>query len=121
MLRSSARGSGGEAGLDRSWLDGGDVCARYDAFCALGEDARAAWLGWAVARTIHAVPAGRSGSHFLNHLGDKLEIDVAAWWRPTAKNYFDRITKPEQLMNTLPQVARVLTDPAEAAAVTATA
>jgi 3D-(3,5/4)-trihydroxycyclohexane-1,2-dione acylhydrolase (decyclizing) len=28
--------------------------------------------------------------------------------------YFDRITRPEQLMATLPQVARVLTDPADA-------
>lgn len=83
-----------ESALDRSWLDGGDVCARYDAFCALGEDARAAWLGWAIARSIHSVPAGKTGSHFLCHLGDKLGIDVAAWWRPTAKNYFDRITKP---------------------------
>ena len=28
--------------------------------------------------------------------------------------YFDRITRPEQLLTTLPQVARVLTDPADA-------
>lgn len=28
--------------------------------------------------------------------------------------YFDRLTRPEQLMSTLPQVARVLTDPADA-------
>jgi 3D-(3,5/4)-trihydroxycyclohexane-1,2-dione acylhydrolase (decyclizing) len=28
--------------------------------------------------------------------------------------YFDRITRPEQLLSTLPQVARVLTDPADA-------
>ena len=32
--------------------------------------------------------------------------------------YFDRITRPEQLLSTLPQVARVLTDPAEAGPVT---
>ncbi|AXB44392.1 3D-(3,5/4)-trihydroxycyclohexane-1,2-dione acylhydrolase (decyclizing) [Amycolatopsis albispora] len=32
--------------------------------------------------------------------------------------YFDRITRPEQLISTLPQVARVLTDPAEAGPVT---
>lgn len=83
-----------DAGLDRSWIDHEDVCARYDAFCALDDAARAAWLGWAIARTIHAVPAGKTGSHFLCHVGVKLGIDVAAWWRPTAKNYFDRITKP---------------------------
>jgi 3D-(3,5/4)-trihydroxycyclohexane-1,2-dione acylhydrolase (decyclizing) len=32
--------------------------------------------------------------------------------------YFDRITRPEQLLATLPQVARVLTDPAESGPVT---
>lgn len=83
-----------EAGLDRSWIDpDAGVTGRYDAFCALGEEARAAWLGWAIARTIHAVPAKTTGSDFVDHLGRKLEIDVAAWWRPTAKNYFKRLTK----------------------------
>jgi len=83
-----------EAGLDRSWIDpDAGVTGRYDAFCALGEEARAAWLGWAIARTIHAVPAKTTGSDFVDHLGGKLGIDVAAWWRPTAKNYFKRLTK----------------------------
>ncbi|MFX8335521.1 hypothetical protein ABTL52_19930, partial [Acinetobacter baumannii] len=67
---------------------------RYDAFCALSDEARAVWLGWAVARTFDAVPAGKTGSGFIDHLGGKLAIDVAAWWRPSAKNDFDRITKP---------------------------
>ena len=83
-----------EGSLDRSWCDHDDVRLRYDAFCALPEEAIAAWLGWAVARTIDAVPAGATGSAFIDHLGAKLAIDVAGWWRPTARNYFDRITKP---------------------------
>jgi ParB family chromosome partitioning protein len=81
-------------GLDRSWTSHKEIADRYEAFCALDETARAVWLGWAVARTLHAVPDGRNGSSFLGHLGRKLEIDVAAWWRPTARNFFDRITKP---------------------------
>lgn len=80
--------------LDRSWTDHKEIHERYDAFCALEDSARAAWLGWAVARTLHAVPEGMTGSSFLNHLGAKLGINVAAWWRPTARNFFDRITKP---------------------------
>lgn len=80
--------------LDRSWINHTEIHERYDAFCALEDSARAAWLGWAVARTLHAVPEGMTGSSFLNHLGAKLGIDVAAWWRPTARNFFDRITKP---------------------------
>ncbi|MDE0947782.1 MAG: chromosome partitioning protein ParB, partial [Sphingobium sp.] len=80
--------------LDRSWLHHQAVPDRYDAFCALPDDARAAWLGWAIARTLHAVPAGRREAGFLDHLGRKLGIDVAAWWRPTALTYFDKLTKP---------------------------
>lgn len=80
--------------LDRSWIAHAEIEQRYDAFCALDESLRAAWFGWAVARTLRAVPDGRTGSRFLDHIGCKLGIDVAAWWRPTARNYFDRVTKP---------------------------
>ena len=80
--------------LDRSWTEHDTIEQRYDAFCALDDAARAAWLGWAIARTIDARPAGTTGSGFLDHLGAKLAIDVAAWWRPTARTYFDRVTKP---------------------------
>lgn len=83
-----------KAGLDRSWAQSPDITDRYDAFCALPEEARAAWLGYAIARTLHAIPAGGSGSAMLDHLGRKLKIDVAAWWRPTARRYFDRVSKP---------------------------
>jgi ParB family chromosome partitioning protein len=83
--------------LDRSWLEPKAIEERYDAFCALGDDARAAWLGWSIARTLQATPDGQTGSGFLNHLGAKLAIDVASWWRPTAKNFFDRLTKPKIL------------------------
>ena len=86
--------AGLEEGLDRSWIDHVTIEGRYDAFCGLDDEARASWLGWAVARTLSATPDGATGSSFLNHLGNKLDIDVAAWWRPTARNFFDRITKP---------------------------
>ncbi|HEX7782748.1 MAG TPA: ParB/RepB/Spo0J family partition protein [Sphingobium sp.] len=80
--------------LDRSWVGHSTIEERYDAFCALHEDARGAWLGWVIARTLRSVPAGADGSGFLDHLGRKLGIDVAAWWRPTALTFFDRLTKP---------------------------
>jgi ParB family chromosome partitioning protein len=84
-------------GLDRSWQTHKTLHERYDAFCGLNEDARMAWLGWAVARTLHSVPHGQKGASFLDHLGGKLAIDVASWWRPTARNFFDRLTKPRIL------------------------
>lgn len=48
----------------------------------------------------------------VEHFGDPT-ISVNDAFRPVSR-YFDRITRPEQLISTLPQVARVLTDPADA-------
>lgn len=90
--------------LDRSWTEASDACARYDAFCALPDEVRAAWLAWAIARTLHAVVAGRDGEDFIDHLGTKLEIDVAAWWRPTANNYFDRLSSKAAILGHLEEI-----------------
>jgi ParB family chromosome partitioning protein len=83
------------AELDRGWAEHQTRAARFDAFRALPEDARAAWLGHAVARTLEAsvrLPGERACA-FHDHLGELLGIDVAAWWRPTGANYFDRVPK----------------------------
>ncbi|WP_066044547.1 ParB/Srx family N-terminal domain-containing protein [Blastomonas sp. CCH13-E1] len=90
--------------LDRSWTEAGDACQRYDAFCALPDEARAAWLAWAIARTLHAVVAGKTGEAMIDHLGTKLEIDVAAWWRPTANNYFDRLSSKAAILTHLEEI-----------------
>lgn len=81
--------------LDRSWTGGATRAERFDAFRSLSDEARAAWLGHAVARTLEASAnaAGGRGCAFHDHLGQLLEIDVAAWWRPTGSNYFDRVPK----------------------------
>jgi ParB family transcriptional regulator, chromosome partitioning protein len=84
------------AGLDRGWLEQPSLAARFDAFRALEAQTRAAWLGVLVAGTLEA-SLGSAGAHacaFHDHLGRLLDIDVAAWWRPTAALYFDRVTKP---------------------------
>ncbi len=81
--------------LDRSWTEGKTQAARFDAFRALPEDVRAAWLGHAVARTLEAslnLPGERACA-FHDHLGRLLGIDVARWWRPAGANYFDRVPK----------------------------
>jgi ParB family chromosome partitioning protein len=81
--------------LDRSWTGGETRAERFDAFRALGEQARAAWLGHAVARTVEASIslAGQRYCAFHDHLGRLLNIDEAHWWRPTGANYFDRVPK----------------------------
>lgn len=89
-----ARGEAAEA-LDRSWTAADTRAGRFDAFRALPDEARAAWLGHAVARTLEAslnLPAGRA-CPFHDHLGRLLGIDVAKWWRPTGANFFDRVPK----------------------------
>jgi len=81
--------------LDRSWTEGATRAARFDAFRLLSEEARAAWLGHAVARTLEASLnlAGQRTCQFHDHLGRLLGIDVARWWRPTGANFFDRVPK----------------------------
>jgi ParB family transcriptional regulator, chromosome partitioning protein len=85
-----------EAALDRSWTEGDSLAARFDMFRALDQEARAAWLGHAVAGTLEASldVAGASACRFHDHLGSLLGIDTARWWRPTGSNFFDRISKP---------------------------
>lgn len=85
-----------EAALNRSWTDGNTLSERFDMFRTLDPEARAAWLGHAVAGTLEASLnlAGSSVCRFHDHLGHLLGIDVASWWRPTATNFFDRVSKP---------------------------
>ncbi|WP_067889027.1 3D-(3,5/4)-trihydroxycyclohexane-1,2-dione acylhydrolase (decyclizing) [Nocardia vaccinii] len=52
----------------------------------------------------------------VEHFGDPTVTANDAF--RAVSRYFDRITRPEQLLATLPQVARVLTDPADAGPVT---
>jgi len=89
-----ARAEATEA-LDRSWTEGKTRAERFDAFRTLPDEARAAWLGHAVARTLQASLnlGGDRSCRFHNHLGVLLGIDVARWWRPTGANYFDRVPK----------------------------
>jgi len=37
--------------------------------------------------------AGERQLPFQDHLGSLIGIDMAQWWRPTAANYFDRVSK----------------------------
>lgn len=82
-------------GLDESWRGGESPAARFDLFRALDDNARAAWLGFLVGRTLEASLNldGDRRIAFLDHLGGLVGIDMARWWRPTAANYFDRVSK----------------------------
>jgi ParB family chromosome partitioning protein len=81
--------------LDRSWTGSATRAERLDAFRALPDQARAAWLGYAVARTLEASAntANERACAFHDHLAQLLGIEVPKWWRPTSFNYFDRVSK----------------------------
>ena len=63
--------------------------------------------------------ANRLPDPVLQQVEHPLEHDVSAndAFRPVSR-YFDRICRPEQLLSSLPEAFRVLTDPAETGAVT---
>jgi ParB family chromosome partitioning protein len=87
-------------GLDQSWAGYDTMSARFDAFRRLSEEARAAWVGFAVARTLEPtlnIGDGPRSNGFHDHLGRLLDIQVDQWWRPTAANYFGRIKKDVML------------------------
>lgn len=79
--------------LDHGWTGHKDIGTRFDAFRALDADQRGAWAGWTVARTLEATLVDEVNAPLHNLLGRNLGIDVAAWWRPTAANYFGRVRK----------------------------
>ena len=81
--------------LDESWRGGASERERFAAFRALPEEARSAWLGFVVARTLIASlnTDGERRIPLHETLGALLEIETAHWWRPTAANFFDRVPK----------------------------
>lgn len=83
------------SGLDENWRGGADVTERFDRFRELSDEARAVWLGHVVGRTLEASlnMAGERRIDFHDHLATLIGIDMATWWRPTAANYFDRVSK----------------------------
>ncbi len=86
-------------GLDESWRAEETEVERFEAFRALGDEARSAWLGHVVSRTLIASLACEAERSVPLHeeLGRLLQIETAHWWRPTAANYFDRVAKARTL------------------------
>lgn len=82
-------------GLDASWGVPGGKVERFEAFRALGDEAKTAWLAWIVATSLEAKENYSSHRQIPMHgrLATILDIDVASWWRPTSENFFDRVSK----------------------------
>lgn len=84
--------------LPGEWAAAENSFAAFLAFRALDEADKAAWLAYAVSRSLKAsLTAGGHANAFQTGLGALLEIDTAAYWRPGPENFFDRIRKPQIL------------------------
>jgi len=86
--------------LDTSWAGLSTMTARFDAFRALDDEARGAWVAFSIARTLEPtlnVAEGYRSNGFHDHLGRLLDIQVENWWRPTAENFFGRVKKTVML------------------------
>jgi ParB family chromosome partitioning protein len=86
--------------LDTSWAGYATMTERFDAFRALDDEARGAWVAFSIARTLEPtlnVAEGYRSNGFHDHLGRLLDIQVENWWRPTAENFFGRVKKTVML------------------------
>lgn len=81
-------------GLDASWTEHKSEVDRFEAFRALDDDGKAAWLAYIVAMSLEAKASYRAEQCPLhNRLATIMDVDVASWWRPTSENFFDRVSK----------------------------
>ena len=70
----------------------------FQSLCALPDEAKAALFAWCVAQCLKPQLASDSGADpVLEQAGARLRIDAAAHWRPTADNYWSRVTKAHAL------------------------
>ena len=70
----------------------------FQSLCALPDEAKAALFAWCVAQCLKPQLASDSGADpGFEQVGARLRIDAAAHWRPTADNYWSRVTKAHAL------------------------
>lgn len=84
--------------LPLAWLNHKDELERYEAFCALSMEDKQKLFAACIARALTPQLAGEaSKSKLFDAVGKRLGVDMAAHWRPTKANYFNRVTKKQAL------------------------
>ena len=82
------------AALNADWTAHATLFDRFIAFRALDDGDKTAWMTWIVAATLETRPVHLRDTPSLHDgLAAIMGVDVAAMWRPTAANFFDRISK----------------------------
>ena len=86
----------GRKKLTLGWLAKKSDAKRFDAYCALKPKEKDAITAFCAAQSLHGQLI--DGSNAIIEAGlARCNIDWAKHWRPTAENFFSRITKPELL------------------------
>ena len=86
------------SGLPCDWAALDNSFDAFLAFRELDEADKAAWLAFAVSRSLQAsLATGDRKNSFQTRLGGLLEIETAEHWRPSAESFFDKIRKPQIL------------------------
>ena len=84
-------------GLDLAWLSL-PPSEDFAQLCALSPEAKQALFAWCVAQTFQAQLAFEDKANpVTEHVGERLGIDFAAHWRPTADKYWGRVKKAHAL------------------------
>jgi ParB family transcriptional regulator, chromosome partitioning protein len=92
-----------ELTLDLSWFgsrdnegrfvwDEKDVVVRFKAFGELPNEQQMRWLTWATAQSFERSCAAGYVKPIHDELADAMDIDVSAWWQPSAANYWSRLS-----------------------------
>ena len=79
--------------LPRSWLELSPA-ESFAALCALSAEEKQVLFAWCVAHCLEAQLAFEDRADpVIEQVGERLGIDFAAHWRPTADNYWSRVKK----------------------------
>ena len=79
--------------LNLDWIEL-DAPSDFKAMCILSDEDKQALFAWAAATALNAQLASDNGpSAVIEELGARMDVDVAACWRPTAANYWSSVTK----------------------------
>ena len=66
----------------------------FKAMCILSNEDKKALFAWAAATALNAqLASDNQPSAVIEELGARMDVDVAACWRPTAANYWSSVTK----------------------------
>ena len=79
--------------LNLDWIEL-ETPSDFKAMCILSDEDKQTLFAWAAATALNAqLASDNRPSPVIEELGARMDVDVAACWRPTAANYWSSVTK----------------------------